>query len=183
MSEFSAQLLPVPDSNAAIPPCKIDPDVLSQIVQQQQAQQQIPQQVPQQQPQQMFLQQQPQQTFLQQQPQQMLPQQQQMFPQQQQQLYQQNTAAPLTTSYIDQLYQEFRVPIRLFVLFILFQLPKTKQYLITNAPFMATDGEYNVNGCIATALVFSVAYFIWNRLIDHILGAAPISSFSPQKQA
>jgi hypothetical protein len=69
---------------------------------------------------------------------------------------------------LDNIYEEFQVPLLLAILFFLFQLPILKKKLYTFLPFLFfKDGNYNIQGYIFTSIFFGLLYYMLNKLMGH----------------
>lgn len=69
---------------------------------------------------------------------------------------------------LDNIYEEFQVPLLLAILFFLFQLPILKKKLYTFLPFLFfKDGNYNIQGYIFTSIFFGLLYYLLNKLMGH----------------
>jgi len=69
---------------------------------------------------------------------------------------------------LDNIYEEFQVPLLLAILFFLFQLPILKKKLYTFLPFLFfKDGNYNIQGYIFTSIFFGLLYYMLSKLMGH----------------
>ena len=64
------------------------------------------------------------------------------------------------------LYSELQYPILVAVLFFLFQMPIVRQVVFKYVPALFNmDGNYNINGILATSILFGGAYFAATKSI------------------
>jgi hypothetical protein len=69
---------------------------------------------------------------------------------------------------LDDLYKEIQIPLLLAVLYFLFQLPIFKKYLFSFFPILFTnDGNFNINGYLFTSILFSIFYYLLNKINNH----------------
>ena len=66
----------------------------------------------------------------------------------------------------DNLIEELQFPILIGLLFFAFQLPVVKVFLYNNFPsFYLNDGNYNLKGLLLISFIFSIMYYILNKII------------------
>jgi hypothetical protein len=69
---------------------------------------------------------------------------------------------------LDDIYDEFQMPLLLAVLFFLFQLPIFKKKLFTFLPFLFfKDGNYNIQGYIFMSILFGLIFYLLNKVMRH----------------
>jgi hypothetical protein len=69
-------------------------------------------------------------------------------------------------SALEKYYDLLKIPLLLFILFFLFQLPIVKQQFLTKLTMLSkVDGNFNLNGLIVYSLLFGISYFILNHLL------------------
>ena len=69
---------------------------------------------------------------------------------------------------LDDIYDEFQMPLLLAVLFFLFQLPILKKKLFTFLPFLFfKDGNYNIQGYIFMSILFGLIFYLLNKVMHH----------------
>ena len=65
------------------------------------------------------------------------------------------------------LFEEFKIPLFIALLFFIFQLPFLKKNLIKYIPFaFLSDGNYNLNGYFISGFLFGVTFYILNKIFD-----------------
>ena len=65
------------------------------------------------------------------------------------------------------LFEEFKIPLFISLLFFIFQLPFLKKNLIKYIPFaFLSDGNYNLNGYFISGFLFGVTFYILNKIFD-----------------
>ena len=65
------------------------------------------------------------------------------------------------SSNVDMLYDEFNIPIVVFLLFFIFQLPFYKKYLMLYLPFLFyEDHNYNIYGFLFSSTIFAFIYYL-----------------------
>ena len=70
------------------------------------------------------------------------------------------------TDTLDDMYEEFQIPLLLAVLFFLFQLPIFKKKLFTFLPFLFfKDGNYNIQGYIFMSVLFGLFYYLLSKIM------------------
>jgi len=68
---------------------------------------------------------------------------------------------------LDDMYEEFQIPLLLAVLFFLFQLPIFKKKLYTFLPFLFfKDGNYNIQGFIFMSVLFGLCYYLLSKIMN-----------------
>ena len=66
---------------------------------------------------------------------------------------------------LDDIYKEIQVPLLLAVLYFLFQLPIFKKCLFSYFPILfSNDGNYNINGYLFTSALFSILYYLLDKI-------------------
>jgi hypothetical protein len=71
------------------------------------------------------------------------------------------------TDTLDDMYEEFQIPLLLAVLFFLFQLPIFKKKLFTFLPFLFfKDGNYNIQGYIFMSVLFGLFYYLLSKIMS-----------------
>jgi hypothetical protein len=66
---------------------------------------------------------------------------------------------------MEDVYKEIQIPLLLAVLYFLFQLPIFKKYLFCYFPILfANDGNFNINGYLFTSILFSMFYYLLNKI-------------------
>lgn len=71
-------------------------------------------------------------------------------------------------SQLDDIYKEIQVPLLLAVLYFLFQLPIFKKYLFYYFPILfSNDGNFNINGYLFTSVLFSILYYLLDKINKH----------------
>jgi hypothetical protein len=69
---------------------------------------------------------------------------------------------------LDEMYNEIQVPLLLFVLYFLFQLPIFRKTLFNYLPFLfSKDGNYNIKGFLFSSLLYGFVFYIINKIIVH----------------
>jgi len=69
---------------------------------------------------------------------------------------------------LDDIYEEFQVPLLLAILFFLFQLPIFKKKLFTLLPFLFfKDGNYNIQGYIFISAFFGISFYLLSKILGH----------------
>jgi len=67
----------------------------------------------------------------------------------------------------DYYFNEFKVPIMLFVLYFLFQLPVTKKYISQYFPkLFFKDGNMNIYGILFIGFLFSTSYYFTQKITN-----------------
>jgi hypothetical protein len=70
------------------------------------------------------------------------------------------------TDTLDDMYEEFQIPLLLAILFFLFQLPIFKKKLFTFLPFLFfKDGNYNIQGFIFMSVLFGLCYYLLSKIM------------------
>jgi len=68
---------------------------------------------------------------------------------------------------LDDIYEEFQIPLLLAILFFLFQLPIFKKKLYTFLPFLFfKDGNYNIQGYIFMSALFGLCYYLLSKIMS-----------------
>lgn len=71
------------------------------------------------------------------------------------------------SNYIDDVYNQFQVPILLAVLYFLFQLPFLRKLLYKHIPYLfQTDGNLNLNGQVFNSVLFGISYYSLDKFIE-----------------
>ena len=71
------------------------------------------------------------------------------------------------SNYIDDVYNQFQVPILLAVLYFLFQLPFLRKLLYKNIPYLfQSDGNLNLNGQVFNSVLFGISYYSLDKFIE-----------------
>ena len=66
---------------------------------------------------------------------------------------------------LDDIYKEIQVPLLLAVLYFLFQLPIFKKWLFSYFPILfSNDGNFNINGYLFTSVLFSILYYLLDKI-------------------
>ena len=69
---------------------------------------------------------------------------------------------------LDDIYKEIQVPLLLAVLYFLFQLPIFKKWLFSYFPILfSNDGNFNINGYLFTSVLFSILYYLLDKINKH----------------
>ena len=64
-------------------------------------------------------------------------------------------------NYVENLYQEFQIPILITILYFLFQLPVIQQYIFKIIPALyKTDGNPNIFGYLLNSLLFGLSFYL-----------------------
>ena len=72
-------------------------------------------------------------------------------------------------SYMESFYDDLQMPIFVGVLYFGFQLPLVKKYLYYFFPnLFAAYGLFNLGGYLFTSVLFSLIYYIVNKLVLHL---------------
>jgi len=72
------------------------------------------------------------------------------------------------TDSLDDIYEEFQIPLLLAVLFFFFQLPILKKKLFTLLPFLFfKDGNYNIQGYIFSSVFFGLVFYLLSKLMRY----------------
>jgi hypothetical protein len=72
------------------------------------------------------------------------------------------------TDALDDVYEEFQIPLLLAVLFFFFQLPIFKKKLFTFLPFLFfKDGNYNIQGYIFMSIFFGLTFYLLSKIMRH----------------
>ena len=67
---------------------------------------------------------------------------------------------------LDDMYEEFQIPLLLAILFFFFQLPIFKKKLFTFLPFLFfKDGNYNIQGYIFMSVLFGLFYYLLSKIM------------------
>ena len=70
--------------------------------------------------------------------------------------------------HLDDIYKEIQIPLLLAVLYFLFQLPIFKKYLFSYFPILfSNDGNFNINGYFFTSVLFSILYYLLDKINKH----------------
>jgi hypothetical protein len=70
------------------------------------------------------------------------------------------------TDALDDMYEEFQIPLLLAILFFFFQLPIFKKKLFTFLPFLFfKDGNYNIQGYIFMSVLFGLFYYLLSKIM------------------
>jgi len=70
------------------------------------------------------------------------------------------------TDTLDDMYEEFQIPLLLAILFFFFQLPIFKKKLFTFLPFLFfKDGNYNIQGYIFMSVLFGLFYYLLSKIM------------------
>lgn len=70
------------------------------------------------------------------------------------------------TDTLDDVYEEFQIPLLLAILFFFFQLPIFKKKLFTFLPFLFfKDGNYNIQGFIFMSVLFGLCYYLLGKIM------------------
>jgi hypothetical protein len=70
---------------------------------------------------------------------------------------------------MESFYDDLQMPIFVGVLYFGFQLPLVKKYLFYFFPnLFATAGLFNLGGYLFTSVLFSLIYYIVNKLVLHL---------------
>jgi hypothetical protein len=68
---------------------------------------------------------------------------------------------------LDDMYNEFQIPLLLSIIYFLFQLPFFKKFLFNYIPFLfSKDGNYNLNGFLFTSILFGLLYHFLSKFIN-----------------
>jgi len=72
-------------------------------------------------------------------------------------------------AYMESFYDDLQMPIFIGILFFVFQLPLVKKYLFYFFPYLfGGDGVYNLGGYIFTSVLFSLVYYILNKIVMNL---------------
>jgi hypothetical protein len=70
------------------------------------------------------------------------------------------------TDTLDDMYEEFQIPLLLAILFFFFQLPIFKKKMFTFLPFLFfKDGNYNIQGYIFMSVLFGLFYYLLSKIM------------------
>jgi len=70
------------------------------------------------------------------------------------------------TDTLDDVYEEFQIPLLLAILFFFFQLPIFKKKMFTFLPFLFfKDGNYNIQGYIFMSVLFGLFYYLLTKIM------------------
>jgi hypothetical protein len=68
---------------------------------------------------------------------------------------------------LDDMYNEIQTPILLAVLYFLFQLPFFRKFLFSYFPVLfSNDGNMNINGFLFTSIIFSLFFYLLNKITN-----------------
>jgi hypothetical protein len=71
------------------------------------------------------------------------------------------------TDTLDDMYEEFQIPLLLAILFFFFQLPIFKKKMFTFLPFLFfKDGNYNIQGYIFMSVLFGLFYYLLSKIMS-----------------
>jgi len=71
------------------------------------------------------------------------------------------------TDALDDMYEEFQIPLLLAILFFFFQLPIFKKKMFTFLPFLFfKDGNYNIQGYIFMSVLFGLFYYLLSKIMS-----------------
>ena len=71
------------------------------------------------------------------------------------------------SNYVDDVYNQFQVPILLAVLYFFFQLPFLRKLLYKYAPILfKADGNMNLNGQVFNSVLFGGSYYLLENFVD-----------------
>lgn len=71
-------------------------------------------------------------------------------------------------TFYQKLFDELKIPLVICCLFFIFQLPFYKQNLHRHFKFLfQSDGNMNLYGYVSSSILFSLGYFVLNKLIHH----------------
>ena len=73
---------------------------------------------------------------------------------------------------LDNIYDELQTPLLMSILYFLFQLPIMKKTLFKYIPFLChSDGNYNLNGLLFTAIAFGFLFFSLSKTMKQVNSA------------
>jgi hypothetical protein len=65
---------------------------------------------------------------------------------------------------LDELYNEFQIPILLSIIYFIFQLPFLRKFMFSNMPFLFNiDGNLNLKGLVFKSVLFGIVYYSLNK--------------------
>jgi len=71
------------------------------------------------------------------------------------------------TDALDDMYEEFQIPLLLAILFFFFQLPIFKKKMFTFLPFLFfKDGNYNIQGYVFMSVLFGLFYYLLSKVMS-----------------
>jgi hypothetical protein len=73
-----------------------------------------------------------------------------------------------TQSKIDKLFEEFKLPILLSVLYFIFQMPTVQSFIIRVFPSIAHSGELTTLGVAVKSILFGLAYHVSMFMMDYL---------------
>jgi hypothetical protein len=73
-----------------------------------------------------------------------------------------------TQSKIDKLFEEFKLPILLSVLYFIFQMPTVQSFIIRVFPSVAHSGELTTLGVVVKSIMFGLAYHVSMFMMDYL---------------
>ena len=89
-------------------------------------------------------------------------------PKQQEYIEQQPVYYQPSQSKMDRLFEEFKLPILLSVLYFIFQLPTVQSFIIRVFPSIAHAGELTTLGVIVKSVMFGLSYHISMFFMDYL---------------
>lgn len=73
-----------------------------------------------------------------------------------------------TQSKMDKLFEEFKLPILLSVLYFIFQMPSVHSFIIRVFPSIAHAGELTTLGVIVKSIIFGLSYHVSMFFMDYL---------------